>query len=61
MKTISERIKSRYYKHRHVFISDMLRMFHNCRVYNETESTIYKNSLILEKFFISKMQESNLL
>ena len=51
LKTMSERLKSRYYMTRKLFMADMQRIFTNCREYNPPESEYYKCANLLEKFF----------
>ena len=55
--TVSERLKSGYYSCCRLFIADMLRIFRNCRTFNEKPSDYYKYANIVEKFFINKMKE----
>lgn len=60
LKTMSERLKNRYYCNKRLFIADMNRIFTNCRAYNQPDTDYYKCANSLEKFFQSKMKESNL-
>jgi len=55
--TVSERLKSGYYSCCRLFIADMLRIFRNCRTYNEKSSDYYKYANAVERFFINKMKE----
>ncbi|TGZ46564.1 hypothetical protein CRM22_011083 [Opisthorchis felineus] len=58
--TMWDRLKSRYYTTRALFVADMMRIFHNCRVYNQPESYLVKCANTLERFFINRMKEVNL-
>ena len=60
LKTMTERLKNRYYVNKKLFIADMNRIFSNCRSYNGTETEYYKCANTLERFFINKMKEANL-
>lgn len=61
LKTMSERLKSRYYTTRKLFMADMQRIFTNCREYNPPESEYYKCASVLEKFFYTKIKEAGLI
>lgn len=61
LKTMSERLKSRYYTTRKLFMADMQRIFTNCREYNAPESEYYKCANLLEKFFYTKIKEAGLI
>uniref|UniRef100_A0A3P9JBF9 Histone acetyltransferase n=1 Tax=Oryzias latipes TaxID=8090 RepID=A0A3P9JBF9_ORYLA len=61
LKTMSERLKSRYYTTRKLFMADMQRIFTNCREYNPPESEYYKCANLLEKFFYGKIKEAGLI
>ncbi|CAI5437899.1 unnamed protein product [Caenorhabditis angaria] len=41
LKTISERLRKKYYKHQHLFIADLMRMFSNCYRFNGPETIYY--------------------
>ncbi|KAK4470433.1 hypothetical protein MN116_005987 [Schistosoma mekongi] len=58
--TMSERLKSNYYVTKSLFIADMMRMFHNCRTYNQQDSYLYRSANTLERYFINKMKEADL-
>lgn len=58
---MSERLKSRYYTTRKLFMADMQRIFTNCREYNLPESEYYKCANLLEKFFYTKIKEAGLI
>ncbi|VDN97478.1 unnamed protein product [Rodentolepis nana] len=60
LRTMTERLKARYYTHLNLFIADMRRMFHNCRTYNHPESDLYRHVSSLENFFTRKMREAGL-
>jgi len=57
---MTERLKNRYYVHKHVFQADMTRIFTNCRSYNDPDTEYYRCANILEKFFHAKMREAGL-
>ncbi|XP_026529343.1 histone acetyltransferase KAT2B isoform X3 [Notechis scutatus] len=61
LKTMSERLKNRYYVSKKLFMADMQRVFTNCREYNPPESEYYKCANILEKFFYTKIKEAGLI
>jgi len=61
LKTISDRLKSHYYIHKHLFVADMTRLFTNCRSFNEPDTDYYKCANVLEKFFHAKMREAKLM
>ncbi|KAF7257398.1 hypothetical protein EG68_05820 [Paragonimus skrjabini miyazakii] len=60
LSTVWDRLKSRYYTTKALFIADMMRMFHNCRTYNQPESYLVRSANTLERFFISRMKEAGL-
>lgn len=57
LKTMSERLKSRYYVNKRLFIVDMKRIFNNCRSYNNPDTEYYRNANTLEKYFYTKLRE----
>ena len=57
LKTMSERLKGRYYVNKRLFIIDMKRIFNNCRSYNNPETEYYRNANTLEKYFYTKVRE----
>ncbi|XP_076059998.1 gcn5 acetyltransferase [Oratosquilla oratoria] len=61
LRTMSERLKARYYVKTRLFNADLMRIFKNCRFYNHPETEYYKCANILEKYFINKMKEVGLL
>ncbi|XP_039592316.1 histone acetyltransferase KAT2B isoform X1 [Polypterus senegalus] len=61
LKTMSERLKNRYYTTKKLFMADMQRIFTNCREYNPPESEYYKCANILEKYFYTKIKETGLI
>lgn len=60
LKTMSERLRNRYYCHKRLFVADMTRIFTNCRSYNEPDTEYYKCANIVEKFFQQKMKDPSL-
>ncbi|XP_041511407.1 histone acetyltransferase KAT2B isoform X2 [Microtus oregoni] len=61
LKTMSERLRNRYYVSKKLFMADLQRVFTNCKEYNPPESEYYKCASILEKFFFSKVKEAGLI
>ncbi|XP_074659125.1 histone acetyltransferase KAT2A-like isoform X2 [Tubulanus polymorphus] len=60
LKSITDRLKGRYYIHKRLLIADMTRIFTNCRAYNQPDTEYYKCANVLEKFFQNKMKELGL-
>ncbi|CAG2112377.1 unnamed protein product [Medioppia subpectinata] len=60
IKTMSERIKNKYYVNRRLFHADMSRIFQNCRSYNSPDTEYYKCANTLERFYNNKMKEAGL-
>uniref|UniRef100_A0A4W3GSM9 K(lysine) acetyltransferase 2A n=1 Tax=Callorhinchus milii TaxID=7868 RepID=A0A4W3GSM9_CALMI len=61
LKTMSDRLKNRYYVSKKLFIADVQRIITNCREYNPPESEYCKCANMLEKFFYFKIKEMGLL
>jgi len=61
LRTMSERLRNRYYLNKRLFIADLNRMVTNCRSYNSPETEYYKCANIIEKFFQVKMKEAGLM
>ncbi|KAG8442931.1 hypothetical protein GDO86_011663 [Hymenochirus boettgeri] len=61
LKTMSERVKNKYYVTKKLFMADLQRIFTNCREYNAPESEYFKCANILEKFFYIKIKEAGLI
>lgn len=59
-KTMTDRLKNRYYINKRLFNADMSRIFANCRAYNSPDTEYYKCANTLERFYINKMKESGL-
>ena len=57
---MSERLKSKYYRNKHLLIADMKRMFSNCRTYNDADTEYHKCANILETFFQTKLKDAGL-
>lgn len=57
LKTMSDRLKNRYYVNKRLFIIDMKRIFNNCRSYNNPETEYYRNANTLERYFYAKLRE----
>ena len=60
LKSMTERLKNRYYHHKRLFCADMKRIFTNCRAYNGADTEYCKCATALEKFFQQKMKDANL-
>jgi histone acetyltransferase len=60
LKTMTDRLKNKYYINKRLFIADMQRIFNNCRAYNGSDTEYYKCANTLERFFINKMKDSSL-
>ncbi|XP_012270627.1 histone acetyltransferase KAT2A [Orussus abietinus] len=60
LKTMTDRLKARYYVTRRLFIADMTRIFTNCRLYNGPDTEYYKCANALEKYFQTRMKEIGL-
>ncbi|XP_011630303.1 histone acetyltransferase KAT2B-like [Pogonomyrmex barbatus] len=60
LKTMEERLKSKYYVTRRLFIADMIRIFTNCRLYNSLDTDYYRCASALEKYFQTRMKEIGL-
>ncbi|CAH1105077.1 unnamed protein product, partial [Psylliodes chrysocephalus] len=56
LKTMAERLKSRYYVSRRLFIADMMRIFTNCKFYNSPETEYYQCAENLQQYFQTKMK-----
>lgn len=61
LKTMTERLKNRYYVARKLFIADLQRIITNCREYNPPDSDYCKCANNLEKFFYFKLKELGLI
>ncbi|KAG5889323.1 hypothetical protein JTB14_027471 [Gonioctena quinquepunctata] len=60
LKTMADRLKSRYYVSRRLFIADMMRIFTNCKIYNSPETEYYQCAENLQQYFQTKMKEIGL-
>ncbi|XP_072393674.1 histone acetyltransferase KAT2A-like [Diabrotica undecimpunctata] len=60
LKTMAERLKSRYYVSRRLFVADMMRIFTNCKFYNSPETEYYQCAENLQQYFQTKMKEIGL-
>ncbi|XP_066149368.1 histone acetyltransferase KAT2A [Euwallacea fornicatus] len=60
LKTMTERLKSKYYVSRRLFIADMMRIFTNCKIYNAPETLYYECAVTLQQYFQTKMKELGL-
>ncbi|RZB39129.1 histone acetyltransferase KAT2A [Asbolus verrucosus] len=60
LKTMADRLESRYYVSRRLFIADMMRIFRNCKIYNSPETEYYQCAVNLQQYFQTKMKEVGL-
>lgn len=60
LKTMTERLRSKYYVSRRLFIADMMRIFTNCKIYNAPETLYYEYAVTLQHYFQTKMKELGL-
>ena len=60
LKTMSEKLRSKQYTSKKLFIADAKKIFHNCRTYNSSETEYYKCANSLERFFTNKMKDNGL-
>uniref|UniRef100_T1JCV1 histone acetyltransferase n=1 Tax=Strigamia maritima TaxID=126957 RepID=T1JCV1_STRMM len=60
LRTMTERLKNRYYCNRRLFIADIQRIVSNCRAYNDPETEYFKCANNLERFFQAKLREFSL-
>ncbi|PIO70266.1 Bromodomain protein [Teladorsagia circumcincta] len=49
LKTMSERLRAKYYVHQHLFIADLCRMFANCYSFNGVDTEYYRCGYQLNK------------
>lgn len=61
LKTMTERLKNRYYVTKKLFIADLQRIISNCREYNHPDSEYCKCANTLEKFFYFKLKDGGLI
>ncbi|CAM4635207.1 histone acetyltransferase KAT2A isoform X1 [Lepidochelys kempii] len=61
LKTMTERLKNRYYVTKKLFVADLQRIITNCREYNPPDSDYCKCANALEKFFYFKLKEAGLI
>jgi len=59
-KTMTERLRNKYYVNKRLFNADMSRIFANCRAYNSPDTEYYKCANTLERFYHNKMREAGL-
>ena len=60
LKTMSERLKSKYYVNKRLFIADMKRMLANFKAYNSPDTEYYNCANSLDKFFQNKLKDYGL-
>uniref|UniRef100_H2LFU1 Histone acetyltransferase n=1 Tax=Oryzias latipes TaxID=8090 RepID=H2LFU1_ORYLA len=61
LKTMTDRLKNRYYVTKKLFIADLQRIISNCREYNPPDSEYCKCANTLEKFFYFKLKDGGLI
>lgn len=61
LRTMSERLKTKYYCSKKLFVADMQRIFSNCRAYNAADTEYVRYANTLEKFFMNKIKEYSLI
>lgn len=61
LKTMTEKLKNRYYVTKKLFIADLQRIISNCREYNHPDSEYCKCANTLEKFFYFKLKDGGLI
>jgi histone acetyltransferase len=59
-KTMTGRLRNKYYISKRLFNADMSRIFANCRLYNSPDTEYYKCANTLERFYHNKMREAGL-
>ena len=55
LQTIEDRVNQQYYNKLSEFVGDVMRIFENCRFFNQPNSQIMKSAIALESFFASKL------
>uniref|UniRef100_F6RUG3 Histone acetyltransferase n=1 Tax=Ornithorhynchus anatinus TaxID=9258 RepID=F6RUG3_ORNAN len=61
LKTMTERLRARYYVTKKLFVADLQRVIANCREYNPPDSAYCRCANTLEKFFYFKLKEGGLI
>ena len=60
LRTMTERLRNKYYINKRLFNADMTRIFLNCRAYNSADTEYFKCANTLERFYHNKMKEAGL-
>ena len=55
--TIEDRVIQRKYTKLSEFVGDMMRIFENCRFFNQPNSPVAKSAVALEAFFAQKLTQ----
>jgi flagellar biosynthesis/type III secretory pathway chaperone len=55
LQTIEDRVNQQYYSKLSEFVGDVMRIFENCRFFNQPNSAILKSAIALEAFFAQKL------
>lgn len=53
---IEERMNSKSYSSLEFFVSDITKIFDNCRYFNQRDSPYYRCAEVLESFFVQKLR-----
>jgi nucleosome-remodeling factor subunit BPTF len=55
LQTVTNRVEGRQYERLLDFIADVVKIFENCRYYNDSSTDIFRHADNLEKFFVQKI------
>jgi len=55
LQKITNRVEERQYQRLMDFIGDVVKIFENCRYFNESTTDIFRHADNLEKFFVQKI------
>ncbi|XP_003745675.1 histone acetyltransferase KAT2B [Galendromus occidentalis] len=55
--TMSQRLKNKFYTHQRLFFADMIRIFENCRIFNEPDSEFVRYANVSQRQFLAKWKE----
>lgn len=56
LSTVEERMNSKAYPSLESFVSDITKIFDNCRYFNQRDSPYYRCAEVLESFFVQKLR-----
>ena len=57
---MSNRLRTKYYKRRRMFVADLRRVFANCKLFNEPDSEYYKCAVELEEYVDDLLRDMEL-